>query len=367
MRTRILYGITRAELGGAQTHVLELIRAATGFGWEVGLVTGEEGPLTVEAASLGAQTYLVRDLMPSINPYRDTLAVQGLGRVMKSFRPMLVHAHSSKAGLLCRAAAAARGIPALFTAHGWAFTDGVPLGRKCIAVASELVASRLCQRIITVSDYDLNLARRYGVPADKLIRIHNGIPDDASRAAPGQAGLVRVIMVARFAPPKRQVDLVRAALDLAGDFRLDFVGDGPSLSQSLEALKGEALKDKAVFWGARSDVPALLARSHIFVLLSDWEGLPISIIEAMRAGLPVVASDVGGVKELVSHGTTGFLIPRGDVAGLREKLQLLIEDSRLRVKLGAAGRERYTVSFTTERMVAETWRIYASVLGSRAV
>ena len=116
------------------------------------------------------------------------------------------------------------------------------------------------------------------------------------------------------------------------------------------------------FWGTRDDVPELLAGSQVFVLPTKWEGFPISILEAMRAGLPVIASDVGGVREAVGEGETGFLVPRGDAATLRARLEMLLKQPDLRARLGAAGRRRYEARFGLERMLKKTRAVYDEVL-----
>ena len=115
--------------------------------------------------------------------------------------------------------------------------------------------------------------------------------------------------------------------------------------------------------GRRMDVDRLLAEAQIFVLVSNWEGLPLVVLEAMRAGLPVVASDVGGVGEAVVDGETGFLVPRGDGSLLKDRLRRLLADPGLRVQMGLAARKRYEEHFTVERMTEAVWGVYRRVLG----
>ena len=123
------------------------------------------------------------------------------------------------------------------------------------------------------------------------------------------------------------------------------------------------MKGRVDFLGDRSDVPTLLANSQVFALGSNWEGLPISILEAMRAGLPVVASDVGGVREEVVEGQTGFLFPPGDVGAARDRIGSLLADPTLRNRMGAAGRRRYEELFSLEHMLEKTLAVYRMILG----
>jgi len=365
MNLRILYLITRAEPGGAQVHVNELLR---GFGhrFELHLGAGEEGYLTEEAQRLGVKVHFVPSLVQPLNPRKDLRAFWEIRRIIRSLRPSLVHLHSSKAGLLGRLAAGLVGTPAVFTAHGWAFTDGVSWKRKVLAVPSEWLAARLGGRIITVSQNDYDLALRYRVASRRQMTVvHNGIPDVPYRARP-EAKPVRIVMVARFAPQKDHSLLLRALAglkDLA--WELELIGDGPLLEEVRAEAHRLDLLNRVRFLGARRDVAERLSESQVFVLCSNWEGFPLSILEAMRAGLPVVASDVGGVREAVVDKETGFLVPRGDEVALRERLLQLITDAVLRAKMGRAGRKRFEEKFTVEHMLKKTLEVYETVLGTK--
>ena len=145
-------------------------------------------------------------------------------------------------------------------------------------------------------------------------------------------------------------------------FQLLLVGDGPERPAVEEKVARYGLRDRVEFAGNRLDVPELLAGSHVFALFTKWEGFPISILEAMRAGLPVVASDVNGVREAVADGSTGFLAPPQDVATFRQRLELLVSSASLRERMGAAGRRRFEQEFTVERMVQQTAEVYRAAI-----
>jgi glycosyltransferase involved in cell wall biosynthesis len=126
------------------------------------------------------------------------------------------------------------------------------------------------------------------------------------------------------------------------------------------------ISERVHFMGARRDVAERMAAAQLFLLISNWEGFPRSILEAMRARLPVVASDVGGSRESVFESETGFLIPRGDAATLTSRLRLLLSDPDLRVRMGAAGRQRYEERFVAQRMFQRTFAVYDEVLRGKA-
>ena len=118
--------------------------------------------------------------------------------------------------------------------------------------------------------------------------------------------------------------------------------------------------------GARNDVPKLLKQADIFMLISDWEGLPLSILEAMRAGLPVIASDVGGVKEAVEDDVNGFLIPKGDAGLLKDRLISLLSSEELRLRMGKASRKKFQRGFTISQMVEKTISVYNSAIARKS-
>ncbi len=357
---KILLLITRAELGGGQTHVVDLLRGLRDE-FEVELGTGENGYLTEAAERLGIRTHVIPDLVQPMRPLRDVKALWHCFRLIRAVRPDVVHTHTSKAGVIGRLAARLAGVPSLFTAHTWCFAEGTSWKWKTVGIPLERIAARCATGIITVSEANraLALSHRIARP-EKLVTIHNGIADSLHRAKPGEKALPRIVMVARFSEQKAQGLLIEAVAQIRTPFRLLLVGDGPlrlAVEQQVAKLN---LGDRVEFLGQRLNVSEILASGHIFALFTNWEGFPISILEAMRAGLPVVASDVNGVREAVADGSTGFLAAAGDVAMFRQRLEQLVQDDSLRGRLGAAGRRRFEKEFTVEAMLGKTAGIYRS-------
>lgn len=365
MKFKILYFITNGDLGGAQTHILHLASYLTqDFGINVAM--GVKGPLWDALESRGIPVYHIPSLVREVSPSRDILCLHEVVKLFRTVKPDLISTHSSKAGILGRLAARLCGIPVIFTAHGWSFTEGLPESKRRAYIFAERIAARWATRIICVSEYDRQLAIKCGVGRpEQLITIHNGVPllQDYELAKAGNGNPVRLIMVARFSKQKDYQLLFRALLEIKNNqaFEMYLVGDGPLFSQSKEMVQQMGLTDVVKFLGARKDVPALLAEAQIFVLISRWEGFPRSVLEAMRAGLPVIASDVGGTRESVIDGETGFLIPRGDVEILKDRLLKLINDPSLRVQMGNNGYRRFLSNFTFEHMLEETLKLYREI------
>ena len=350
---KILYVITLAEIGGSQMHVLDLLR---GFrhAYELTLATGENGFLTEEAERLGVPVHVLPDLVHPLRPYHDAKAVaQAIGLIRK-VRPDLVHCHTSKAGIVGRIAARMCGVPAVFTAHSWSFSEESSSIRKWISIPAERAAGRWTQKIIAVSESNKTLALRNRVAREtKITTVYNGIEDTPHRSNPAAGLAARIVMVARFAEPKNQTELLEAVAGCRPPFRLTFIGDGPTKPAVEQAVDRLNLRDQVEFLGTRKDVDEKLAESSILALATRREGLPISVLEGMRAGLPVIATEVGGVRETVCHNTTGFLYREGDVESLRRNLDTLLQSPDLRTRLGAAGRRALRSSFYVSRDVTE--------------
>jgi glycosyltransferase involved in cell wall biosynthesis len=365
---RIAYVITRAdEIGGAQVHVRDLAIALRQRDYDVAVLAGSPGPMSEQLSESGVTFECVPALLRSISPRHDAIAVRQLMVSLRRLGPELVSTHSSKAGWLGRLAARLLEIPVTFTAHGWAFSEGIPFVARHFYALAERIAAPLADHIIVVSEYDRKLALARGIAADrKITRIYNGVADLAIEPAPRRSGPPRIIVTGRFAPQKDHATLVRALAQLRHlDWILEFAGDGATRTQVAELARSLRLEGRVNFLGQRNDVPDLLRNADINALISHWEGLPYGVIEAMSAGLPVVASNVGGVAEAVEHGVTGFVVPRADENAVAERIAELLRDPDLRARLGAAGRRRYLREFRFEIMLERTIGLYAKIARAR--
>jgi glycosyltransferase involved in cell wall biosynthesis len=278
----------------------------------------------------------------------------------------LIHGHSAKAGFLARLAAAARRRAAacIFTPHAWSFWAA--RGRETgLYRTLERVAARWCRAIVALSDFErrAGLAAGVGLPGQYRV-ILNGIDLERYARTPNPvAG--RVLVIGRLAPQKRPDLAVRAfaaARERHPQAELFVLGDGPD-RPSVESLVADLdLADAVHLLGYRDDVPGLLAKAACLLLTSDYESCPLSVIEAMAAGTPVIATRVGGVPELVEDGTHGLLVERGRVEPLAAALDRVLAAPELGREMGAAGRRTAKARFSRERMVAETVALYEEVV-----
>ncbi|MEX1367242.1 MAG: glycosyltransferase family 4 protein [Nannocystaceae bacterium] len=367
-RLRIAFVITRSDaVGGAQIHVRDLAGALVDRGHEVCVWVGGRGPFLQVLRDRGITARSLDAMVSPIEPRTDLRGLLELRRQLRDFGPDLVTLHSSKAGVLGRLAGLGLGAPVLYTAHGWPFVEGVPRHSAAIYRVVERGLAPLATRIIAVSEHDRGLAERARVGPGRVVRVHNGVRDVPSvlRARPDE-GPVRLAVVARLDVPKDPFTLLRA-LDGLRDraWTLEWIGDGPRRERAQRLASSLGLDGRCRFVGARSDVAQRLAGASVLVLPTDREGLPLCVIEAMRAGLPVVGSAVGGIPELVVDGTTGRLVPPRDPASLSRALAHLLDDPAARARMGKAGRQRYEAHFSFEHQLEGTLAVYRDVLTPR--
>jgi glycosyltransferase involved in cell wall biosynthesis len=358
-RARVLLLVTLAETGGAQTYVASLLPALVER-YDVTVAAWGPGPLVDAARTAGADYVPLRHVRRRLDPVHDVLGLVELVRLCRRLRPHVVHANSSKAGILGRLAAFAARVPVrIFTAHGWAFNAHEGAARAVYLWADRLVRP-LTTAVVCVAENE----RAAGVAARvctarQAVVIRNAVDVAAARLAPGVGDPPQLLAVGRLKAPKDFVTFARAVRLLPpGSFRAAIAGDGPDRA----AVEAE-LAGAAELLGERSDVPELLAAADVFVLPSRSEGLPLSVIEAMAAGLPVVASRVGGVPELVAGGETGMLVPPGDPEALAAALRALLDDAERRRALGAAGRRRAEAHFDLPAFRAAHVELYERLLG----
>ena len=352
-KPRLLILITLSELGGAQTAVSLLLPGLVDR-FEVTLAAHGRGPLLDSAQAAGVPYVELEHVRRAIDPWQDGRGLVELVRLCRRLRPDIVHVHSSKVGVLGRLAAWLARVPVrVYTVHGWSFAayDG-------LAGRVYLWLERLMRPLTTAVVCVAEATRRQGIAARacdhaRTVVIHNAVEVESFGAHVASSGPPQIISVGRFAYPKDFATLLEALTLLETEHHATLVGDGPDVAEVADAVP-----DQVELLGARGDVSDLLARADIFVLSSRSEGFPVSILEAMAAGLPVVATDVGGVAEAVVDGETGILVRAAAPQPLADALEKLIVDVGLRRRLGAAGRARALRLFDTPRYRAAHLDLY---------
>ena len=344
--------------GGVTRHVIDLVNGLDLERWTIDL-----------ACPPGSEPWLAFADRPGVALHRLAPGKEPGPSDVVDFRRLLglvaradvVHAHASKAGFLTRFAARLRDRRrvTVFTPHAWSFWARERRARAWLAL--ERRAAHWCSTIVGVSDAERRdgLEARIGTPYQYRV-IRNGIDastfDRPRRVVPG-----RIVLVGRLAQQKRPDVAVRALARVRRrhpEAQLDLVAHGP-LETATTALVDElGLRDHVRLLTRGADVPELLAEASCFLLTSDYEGFPYTVLEAMAAGVPVVSTRVGGVPEQVVDGGTGILFEPGDPAAAADAVERILADPDGAFRLGEAGRERVRREFGVERMVAETVALY---------
>lgn len=315
-----------------------------------------------------------------VDPVSDILLTLRIVRLIRAEKFDLVHAHGSKSGFLARLAAIGSGVPVIYSPHCFSFHDGVtPLIANFLAALERFAARYLTARIITVADGEQTLARRFRVGFPNLfVTVHSGIDpvfydkpvDKTAQRAFLKLGENTPLVgaVGRLGKQKAPLDFVQmAALVHSRMPQTHFVwaGSGP-LEEAARKLSEElGIAEVCHFIGEYKDIPSLLGAMDCFVLPSLWEGFPIVLLEAMAAGVPVVATDIPGNDEAVSSGRNGWLVFPGDPSALAEKVLGLLNDPEQASMFAHAGRERILKEFTMAKMLASIQNVYQEVVNEK--
>ncbi len=364
---RVVQIVTQLALGGAQRLAMELARRAP-EGWEGHLWAGPGGELEAEAAADPRLRFRsVPSMGREIEGIHDAAALRELVALMREVRPDIVHTHSSKAGILGRQAALLAGIRnTVHTVHGWSFHPGLSGAMQGLYIALERAAAAQTRILHCVCQADVDKGLAAGVGEEGQYRVvHGGIdPAPYAALAPKTGGPLTVVTLSCFKPQKGLVGwlgVARRVRDAVPGARFVIAGDGEGREQ-LEAMRRALGLDGVVEMpGWVRDVPALLASADVFLLTSHWEGFPLAVLEAMAAGLPVVATAVDGTPEAVEEGVTGFLAAPSDVETLAERVVRLLGAPELCRTMGSRGRDRVMGRFTLDRFVEGVSALYSSL------
>ena len=366
-RPRLLYLVTLAEVGGAQSYVRDLLAAAEQE-FDVTVAAYGEGPLREACAARGIPFVPLRHVRRDISFPRDLVGLVELVRLFRRIRPDIVHLNSSKAGVLGRIAGTLARVPVIvFTAHGWAFKAAGGL-RSTLYLWSDRLVRPLTTMTICVSEIE----RGAGITAqtcsaDRSTVITNAVDVDAALPhTPGGGDRVEIVSVGRLAQPKDFPGLIAAATQLApGSAHIRILGDGPQRPELETQIARHNLDDTVELVGEVADVRPYLATADIFVLSTHSEGMPIAVLEAMAANLPVVTTNVSGLHEVVLHEQTGLLTAADDPHALAEALTRLIDDPDLRRRLGDNGRRRAEEHFSLAPWRSAHLHLYHHLLTAR--
>ncbi|MBI2902066.1 MAG: GT4 family glycosyltransferase PelF [Candidatus Methylomirabilis oxyfera] len=379
---RICRIIGRLNIGGPAIHAILLAEGLRSRGYETVLVSGQEGPqegsLRDRAVRKGVAPLFLPELGREVRPGRDLLALYKLVRLLRQQQPEIVHTHTAKAGALGRIAAKIAGIPiVVHTFHGHVMHGYFSHRVTRFFLAIERCLAMASTRILTVSEGLRDELLRLGIGRPDTIEVMPlGLELDGLLRSDVRRGEFRrrlgispevplVGIIARLVPIKDLTTFLEAASGLhrsRPDVRFLIVGDGelrPQLEQQAVAF---GLHHCVDFLGWQRELEPIYADLNLVALSSLNEGTPVSLIEAMAAGLPVVATRVGGVSDLVEHGKTGLLVPPKNPAALSEAMNALLGDPDRGRQMGRLAREAVYPKYSDAALIDRMDRLYSSMI-----
>lgn len=358
------------DSGGVPGYVANLTSGLLDRGWRVTLAGPASAQAAEEAIAAGAE-FVPLDLPRGAHPRHDAMAIARLAGVIHRRRVDIVHAHSSKAGVVAAWPARINGRPCVYTPHGWSFQmSGHQFKQRFYAWVERLHSRRGRQLTLVVSEAERVSALAWHVcPAGEIEVVHTGLrprPTVLQRgSARAQLGLGEdefvAVWVGRPGAQKRPQDLEPLQQRLRGVTTVLAFGSG--LDEHDAGARFLAAGGRLPPPGSSPAVG--YAAADLLVHTAEWEGLPLVVLEAMQYGLPVVAYDVGGVGEQVRHGETGFLTLPRDVMGLAAYVQELAQDHQICSRFGRAGAARLESDFDFDRMVDRIEHLYRLVRADR--
>ena len=387
---KVLRVIARLNMGGPALHVAYLTAGLAPRGYDTTLVAGTlargESSMSFVAEGLGVRVVQIDELHREVLPIRDASAVLRLADIIRRERPLILHSHTAKAGAIGRLAALlardARPPLIVHTFHGHVLRGYFDPIRATGFRLLERALARVSTALVAVSPQVRDDLVELGVaPADKFAVVRLGINLEArvATAAENRAETRRQLgippdrftvgWVGRMTGVKRTDDVLLAFKrlgELGVDACLCLVGDGPDRDALEERAHQLGIMRRCLFLGYQEDVAPFYGAFDAFLLTSANEGTPVVAIESLATGVPVVATAVGGVPDVVRDGEGGFLVAPGAVDELAERLARLARDPDLRARLGTAGRAHVLPRYSVDRLLGDVDRLYRSLLESAA-
>jgi glycosyltransferase involved in cell wall biosynthesis len=386
MKRKILYVITKSNWGGAQRYVFDLAtslpNSANKGDFEAVVAAGGTGPLLSKLAEASVRVIPIKSLQRDMSILSDAASLLELYRICRAERPQVVHVNSSKAGGLGAFAARVAGVPrVVFTCHGWAFNEERGLASRAAIRFFSWLTVMLCHYTIAVSRRDFIDGRRMPLCAGRISLVHNGIAAPQFKTREMARGVLSTVgkmsgiefprdsllfgAIGELHKNKGYEYMIRAFAIARKSrnfpYRLIVMGEGEEKARLKQLIRELELETDIVLMGNVDNAASFLPACDAFTLTSINEGLPYTMIEAGFAGLPVVATNVGGVKEMIEDMKTGILVQTRKPDDIAQGLLLLAKDPERALTYGAALKEKVQSEFSLEQMVEKTVEVYRGI------
>lgn len=378
--TKVLFLITKANWGGAQKYVYDLVVNLPRDRFDVAVVLGGTGELEARLQKSGVRTRSISAMKRDVGVLDEVRTITSLIRILCDERPDVLHLNSSKAGVLGAVIGRICGVPRIiFTAHGWAFNEDRPWWQKRIITVLHWVTLACAHVTIAVSETTKRQAPDFLKTRKRIVVIHNGVspvkyvPRTVARAALAtreprlkaqldQTPNLRLIgTIAELHPIKGHLDAITAyatVRDSAPPSAFVILGEGEMRARLETHIKNLALEQCVFLLGHMPDAATYLQAFDVFVLASHSEALSLAILEAGLAGVPVIATNVGGIPEIITQETEGILVLPHNTRALGDAIDHMLKDDTQRILLGRNLQERIRDEFTLADMVSKTAACY---------
>jgi len=386
-RIKVLRIITRQNIGGPAFQTILLTSHLDHNRFESILVKGsegkDEGDMDELAKSKKIELIYVKELSREISLRKDLIAFWKLYRIIRREKPDIVHTHTAKAGTLGRFAARLAGVPiVVHTFHGNIFEGYFSSLKSKLFLNIERLLASLSSKVIAISHSQKQALLKYKIcNPGRISCIPLGLELEPFLNSEKKKGIFRkelnldegiplIGIVARLVPIKGHIYFLEAAKLVSQDFpsaKFIVVGDGELRKKLMDLVTDLGIKDKVIFCGFRKNLTDIYADLDIVVLSSLNEGLPVSIIEALTAKKAVVATEVGGVRDLVEHGVTGILVPKQDSKNLAQGMLYLLKNPQEGLKFGENGRKKVYPALNYTRLVSDIEELYEDLVAKRGL
>jgi glycosyltransferase involved in cell wall biosynthesis len=368
MKKKVLYLITKSVIGGAQRYVIDL---ATNLpsNFEPVVVCGPGGELIGKLTEKDVRVITIPSLGRNVSFFKDLKSFFKIISILKKERPDILHLNSSKAAALGALAGRLAGVrKIIFTGHGWAFNERRDVFSKIIIAKIHWLTMLLSHTTIAVSRKTARDVSGFFFVQKKIHQVHNGIGDveflpveEARKIiSPDTKSGIWIGTISELHKNKGLDFMIKAIkrLSEASDWKFFIIGDGEEKKYLKELIHTNSLEERVVLCGQIPDTAKLLKAFDIFTLTSRTEAFPYALLEAGKAGLPVIASEVGGIPEVIENGKNGLLVSPGDIDAIASKLQDLIQNKGKRESLGSELNKKVSGEFSLQKMLDETMEIY---------
>lgn len=375
-QSKILFVITKSNFGGAQRYVFELAKAAKASGFAVAVACGGKEELVLRLSEAGIETFEIEGAQRDISFSQEIKALYSLYKLIRSYRPDVIHLNSSKVGGLGSFMARLLRVPKIiFTAHGWPFLETTRKTYwRIMAWTGSYLTSLLAHQVILVSNNDLDHTNMPGL-RNKFIVIHNAVShfpllerEEARKILLGEQVTkdhqqnIWVVTHGEINHNKNLSTAINAVAEFNSSHNTKIfyiiIGSGDLINSLKEQVELKGLKDQVQFLGYQKEARQYLLAFDIYLIPSLKEGLPYSLLEAGLAGLPAIASHVGGIPEVITDHQSGILINPQNHMGIVEAFDFLLTNADKRSTY--SNELMYTINtyFTTELMLAKTLPLY---------